>query len=74
MWARGIIGINGRRLKYEAKVYDEPSEYGLFEGRVSKLCITENGKEVFNYDRGIDIDSDDEDVNNAIAIILDKYK
>lgn len=74
MWTRGIIGINGHRFKYEAKVYDNPSEYGLFNGRVSKLCITENGKILFNYDRGLDIDSDDEDVNIAIQIILDKYK
>lgn len=36
-----------------AKVYSEPSQYGIDNGRISKLHITnKDGKEVVSYDRG----------------------
>lgn len=57
--------IEGRWV--QAKVYDEPSSYGINNGRVSKLAV---GKESFrdsnkpffdqmcyNYDRGLDFDN-----------------
>jgi len=34
-WMEGFIG----KYKFQAKVYDEPSEYGIKDGRVSKLCV-----------------------------------
>jgi hypothetical protein len=53
----------GQIYPYQAKVYDEPSEYGINQGRVSKLMVTgrEPGKyswrpdnRVAQYDRGWD--------------------
>ncbi len=47
---------------FEAKVYDTPSDYGIDDGRVSKLCISSGAQwaglndAIFNYDRGLDFD------------------
>ena len=43
MWKQGAIGIpNGKggytSVKYCAKVYDEPSDFGINEGRISNSC------------------------------------
>jgi len=41
-----------------AKVFQEKSRFGINNGRVSKLSIMgSNNKIIYNYDRGIDIDS-----------------
>lgn len=50
MWRK--IGVFG----YEVicKTLDEPSKYGIFGGRISKMSIYRNKEEVFNYDRGTD--------------------
>lgn len=51
-----VSGTHGR-LKYEAKVFDEDSVFGISKGRVSKLTIwdIESEKMIVNYDRGWDI-------------------
>ena len=56
----------GPRLRACAKFFEEPSKYGIDEGRVSKLCIDELVTErnpddwrvncLYNYDRGLDVD------------------
>ena len=46
-----------------AKVMSEPSEYGIDNGRISKLTISKGkkweglGKAIYNYDRGLDFDN-----------------
>ena len=37
-----------------AKVFDEPSQYGINGGRVSKLWLEHKGQPILNYDRGWD--------------------
>ncbi len=56
-WYEGKQGI----YRWQALVFDEPSRFGLDEGRVSKLWIknTETGQVVFNFDRGLDFDLTD---------------
>jgi hypothetical protein len=59
-WITAII--EGRWV--QAKVYDEPSMYGINEGRVSKLAISKTDTRDpnlnffdqmdYNYDRGLD--------------------
>lgn len=45
-------------LDFGAKIYEEGSVFGINGGRVSKLHIKDaSGTWIFNYDRGIDIDS-----------------
>jgi hypothetical protein len=39
---------------FTAKVYDEPSSHGIEGGKISKLQIKKDGKQVVNYDRGWD--------------------
>ena len=53
--------------------YDEPSEYGIDEGRISKLMLKRNGEIVYNYDRGLDVEPIDEDTEYALAILLKEY-
>ena len=75
MWEKGTIAIpeTGERYDYAAKVYESGSIFGIDGGRISKLEIKKNGKWVFNYDRGHDIDELDENGKKAYQIILAKY-
>jgi VCBS repeat-containing protein len=75
MWKKGTISIpeTGEIYSYCAKVYDVGSMYGINEGRISKLEIRKDGKWLFNYDRGDDINELDEGGKKAYQIILQKY-
>lgn len=79
MWKQGAIGIpNGKggytSVKYCAKVYNEPSEYGIEEGRISKLSLMQGGKIVYNYDRELDLDCQTEEAELALVILLKEYE
>lgn len=56
MWTKGKEIINGKTMKWEIKHFDlESDEYGMNGGkRISKLWISQDGKEVACYDRGWD--------------------
>jgi hypothetical protein len=69
MWTKGEI--NG--YKYEAKVYDEGSDYGINEGRISKLGIRKGGKELYLYERGLCFDRLDAEGREVYEQILKKY-
>ena len=81
MWSEGVIGVpvKGTKRKhitchYWVKHYDEPSEtYGIDGGRISKLMIKINGKITANYDRGWDVEPEDEATQMAYAILLHNY-
>ena len=80
LWKEGSIGIplkdGGKKIAhYWAKVYDEGSEFGIDEGRISKLTIKIDGKTVVNYDRGWDIEPDENDRATMIAysICIQEY-
>jgi hypothetical protein len=72
MWREGTI--NG--YKYWAKVYDEGSIYGINEGRISKLTIRKVGetRDLYNYDRGLDVDCANDEVKAVLETILEMYK
>ncbi len=71
MWRDGKFIINGIVYEWCAKVYDEPSEYGINNGRVSKLEIRKNNRAVLNYDRGWDIKPDnDADIERIYRCIM----
>lgn len=79
MWKQGSIRIpNGKggfvSIRYCAKAYDEPSNFGINEGRISKLELRQNGRIVYNYDRSLDIDCKTEEAKLALAILLKKYE
>lgn len=77
MWSNGRIFTIETKVGFEywAKHYDEPSQYGIDAGRISKLTIKRlsDGKTVYNFDRGLDLDNLDADGKAAYAIILEKY-
>ena len=78
MWHEGIIAstTTNAKFKYWAKVYDEPSEtYGLEGGKISKLTIRKLGetRDLYNYDRGIDVDCQSDEVRAVYEIVLAKY-
>jgi hypothetical protein len=69
MWSKGEI--NG--YYYEVKHFDEPSEHGIRNGRVSKLCIRKDGIWVYNYDRELEYDRLDPDGKAVYKQILKQY-
>lgn len=80
LWHEGTIGIplkdgKAKIAHYWVKAYDEGSEYGINNGRISKLTVTIDGEKIINYDRGWDIkpDDDDEVAQIALAILLNDY-
>ncbi len=82
MWHEGTIGIpmtgEGKATKiahFWVKVYDEGSEYGIENGRISKMMVKIDGKTVINYDRGWDIEPDENDsaVMTAYSILMHSY-
>ncbi len=61
-WVTGIY----KDLWFQAKVFSEVSEFGLNNGRVSKLCISKAKEKparfdeahvLFNFERGMDLDN-----------------
>ena len=73
MWSEGSIKVKNSIFHYWVKYYDEPSELGINEGRVSKLILKRNGEIVYNFDRGLDVEVADEDTELALAILLKEY-
>ena len=55
-WTVGTAACDGVEYKFNVKHYDEPSEYGIRGGRVSKLWLAPKGGDfrhtILNYDRG----------------------
>jgi hypothetical protein len=49
-WVEGLVG----EIKFAAKIYDEPSIFGINKGRVSKLSLRSKDGILVNYDRGWD--------------------
>ncbi len=74
MWTEGSIKVGNSIFHYWAKHYEEPSEdYGIDGGRISKLMLKMNGKIVYNYDRGLDIEPADKQTETALAILMKEY-
>lgn len=81
MWEKGTLSIpvgNGQEiLRYAVKHYDNPSEYGINGGRVSKLEIWKDDecRSRVHYERGWDIHPapDDEAANAALSMLLERF-
>ena len=79
MWHEGTIGVpkgDGKYtvVHYWVKAYDEGSQYGINEGRISTLTLKENGTVIYNYDRGEDVPEQNEAAKIALAILMYEYK
>lgn len=81
MWHEGtivipIIGPKATKVAhYWVKAYDEGSVFGINNGKISKLQININDETVVSYDRGWDIEPDENDpaVMVAYYILLESY-
>lgn len=77
-WITAIIG--GRWV--QAKVYNEPSTFGINNGRVSKLAVGKTASRdankpfhpqmCYHYDRGLDIDEAPPGLVSSIVEQLEK--
>lgn len=78
-WLEGFIG----KYTFQAKVYDEPSTFGINDGRVSKLMVWDEvvrqeksnifTASIINYDRGWDIMPKTEEDKYILETILKKF-
>lgn len=74
-WVKGRIGS----YLFEAKLFDEGSEFGINGGRVSKLSIYKSKINfsrgcIVNYDRGWDVEPKDDtekEIYNAVITLLE---
>lgn len=78
MWHEGTIEVNGAKYRYNAKVYDTGSRFGIGGGRVSKLTIVKASdgdwhRPVINYDRGWDIKAETPEAYAACSAVLDLF-
>ncbi len=73
MWSQGVLNFNGRAYRYCVRHYEEPSIFGYNEGRASKIWISRDDNEVFNFDRGDDVSCADADTETVLQMLLDKF-
>ena len=78
MWIDGVIEVEDEQenlvgVKYYIKRFDNPSDYGIEEGRISKLELRFNGETVCNYDRGWDVEPTCTEAEIALELLLEQY-
>lgn len=73
MWREGTLEIGASVFTYCIKVYGEGSDYGIDEGKISKLMLKRDGRVVCNYDRGWDIRPRDPETKQALASLKKTY-
>lgn len=75
-WIKGTIVKDGAEYQVSAKVFNEPSQYGINHGRISKLWVKEKGWPVaINYDRGwVDAPPHNDDLLNTVMKELEAYR
>lgn len=71
-WIVGSIKVGTRKFAVSVLAFDEPSDYGIDCGRVSKLQIrdAETRRTVVSYDRGWDVRPTDADAVVAYNRIM----
>jgi len=70
MWSEGYISVKDTICLYWVKHFEEPSEYGIEGGRISKLTIKVGDQVTANYDRGWDIEPEDEATKSAYKTLV----
>lgn len=70
-WKEAIIEYKKKDYKVTYKQFEEGSEFGINEGRISKLTINLGKEKLANYDRGWDIEPADKDTKAVLEVLLD---
>ena len=78
MWTQGTIRVkdsNGRMVSvtFWVKHYEEESQFGIDNGRISKLMLKQDGRVVYNYDRGEDVEPQTPEAEKALAVLIHEY-
>ena len=78
MWSEGLIQVplkSGEKVnvRYWVKHFENPSEWGIDEGRISKLNLKIDGRDICNYDRGWDVRPETQEALAAFSILMGKY-
>ena len=73
MWNKGNIEIDGTKVEYCVKHYEEGSEWGIDGGKISKLECRVGGETLLHYERGWDIEPETELGYQAYAILTKMY-
>lgn len=81
MWKQGYITIDGHTFRWEAKVYEQGSVFGIDNGRISKLWLAEyvgdptssRCKEAACYERGWEHRPDTPQAQAAVKQLIEKY-
>lgn len=78
MWKKGTLCIpqdDGTSVvvRYNVKVYDKPSKFGIDGGRISKLWLCIEDMTVANYDRGWDMEPESEAAQMAYMYLIFAY-
>lgn len=65
-----IVGTINDDFEVQAKVFTEPSQYGMeLDARISKLWVRSNGTVTYSYDRGLDTDNLNLSVDTLAMIV-----
>jgi len=73
MWNQGNIKVGGSTINYWVKSFEEGSQFGIENGRISKLMLKRDGKVIANYDRCWDTMPIDSEAEAALALLMTKY-
>ena len=73
-WTLGRATVNGKTYKIQMVRFDEPSQYGIRRGHISKLWVSETDHEaIINYDRGWDVRPKTETAKAILAAIIKQF-
>jgi len=72
VWYCGEFVNRNVPYSFEGKVFEQPSNYGIKGGHVSKLWVKNiiNDRVVFSYDRGLDVGTEDMIESGMIAELI----
>ena len=73
-WTFATATANGKEYRIMMVRFEEPSNYGIRQGRISKLWVTDaDRKETVNYDRGWDMRPVSAEAKAVLAAITKKF-
>lgn len=75
-FSQGAVEVNGKFYAVDMQWFDEPSQWGIGNGRISRLLVTsddEDGKWVIHYDRGWDVRPKDAETKAILKAILQEF-
>ncbi|MCH4012715.1 MAG: hypothetical protein LKE64_00055 [Solobacterium sp.] len=78
MWNKGSLLIptddGEKTCRYCVKTCGEKSEtYGIEDGRIIKMEIRVDGKQTLLYERGWEVEPEDETTQLAYAVLIKKF-